>query len=200
VTWAKFDDRFTENPDLLALPRGVRLLYIESIVWSCKLLQDGVIPAHVLTRISDEPNVEQAAQQLVDARFWTRTETGYVIGDFLEHQPSRAEVEKRRADTAARQERSRRHRNGDHSMCTQGTYCPQGAVTRDTTRSSPRDSQRQSQRQSQRPVPTRPDPTPREGREEGTEAAPPAPSGSQERAPSKPRGFTVVMPQHEDSR
>ena len=55
MTWAKLTDTFNDDPVLLGLPRGVRLLHVEAIVWCCKHETDGRIPRHVLTRITDEP-------------------------------------------------------------------------------------------------------------------------------------------------
>lgn len=161
MTWARLDDTFVDDPDLLRLPRGARLLHVEGIVWSCKHLTDGLLERHVLRRLSDEPDLEEAAGLLVDAGLWADDELGFRIVGFLEQQPSRLEVQQRRENTKERQDRSRRHRSGDHSTCLRGRYCPEGAVTRDTTGDETR--------QSPRPVPTRPDPSRPEGKgREGT--------------------------------
>ncbi len=190
MTWAKLSDTFIDDPDLLALPRGVRLLYVESIVWSCKHETDGAVPAHVVHRITDEPEVDKAVDLLLERSFWSRTDTGFEIVGFLDDQISAEQVARRRADERLRQERSRRHKAADHSLCIAGRYCPEGAVTRDNTG----DSRNGSRGESPTPVPSRPVPTSREGTETKTGAAPPAPLGSQGRAPSKGRGFTVSMP------
>lgn len=147
-------------------------------------------PGPLVDRITDESEVDKAVDLLLQRSFWTRTDTGFEIVGFLEDQISADQVAKRRADMRERQERSRRHKIGDHSQCIRGRYCPDGAVTRDSTR----DSRGESRSESPTPVPSRPVPTSREGTETKTGAAPPAPWGSQGRAPSKGQGFTVSMP------
>ena len=67
MTWTKISDTFNDDPVLLRLTRGVRLLYIEGLIWSCKHETDGCIPGHVLVRITDEPEPHEAAGHLVAA-------------------------------------------------------------------------------------------------------------------------------------
>jgi hypothetical protein len=183
MTWAKISDTFIDDPVLLGLPRGVRHLYVEGTVWCCRHETDGVIPGHVLTRITDEPDPDQAAARLVAAGLWTATDNGYEVVDFLVNQRSAEEVETSRANSRARQERHRRHQNRDHSQC-DPRYCHasngvSNAVTNGVSNGSP----------------TRPDPSrakARDGRGGGTAdsagALPPTPSPSQK----KPAPFTVV--------
>lgn len=122
MTWAKVSDTFIDDPVLLALPRGVRLLYVEGTVWSCKQETDGQVPAHVVGRITDEPDPLAAVEQLVDAGLWDRTDDGFVIVGFELQQRSSEELEAARKLNAVRQERHRRHRSGDHSKCNP-QYC-----------------------------------------------------------------------------
>ena len=147
MTWAKLSDTFNDDPVLLVLPRGVRHVYVEAIVWCCKHETDGRIPRHVLGRITDEPEPYDAAGQLVAAGLWIATDDGYEITDFLVNQRSAEEVEVSRANSRARQERHRRHQNRDHSLC-DPRYCHasnsvSNAVTNGVSNGSP----------------TRPDPT-----------------------------------------
>jgi hypothetical protein len=170
MTWARLDDNFADDPTLLRLPRSVRLLYVEGIVWCCKHLTDGLLEQHVLRRVSDEPDLEAAAALLIQAGLWEAVESGYRIVDFLAMQPSKDSVEERRAEAKERQDRSRRHRQGDHSKCLRGKYCPEGGVTRDKTR----DTTRESQRESQQPDPTRPDPSRPKGKDGEEDTSPAA--------------------------
>ena len=187
MTWAKITDTFNDDPVLLRLTRGIRLVYIEAIIWSCKHETDGRIPGHVLGRITDEPQPEQAAAQLVAAGLWTISADGFEITGFLTDQRSAEEIDKGRARGRERQERLRRHRIGDHEPC-DPRYCTtarsgvSNAVTNGVTNGAP----------------TRPDPTrakARDGRGGGTadsaDALPPTPSPSTK----KPPPFTVTMGQ-----
>jgi hypothetical protein len=184
LTWAKITDNFGDDPVLLGLARGVRLLHVEAIVWCCKHETDGRIPRHVLGRITDEPEPYDAADHLVAAGLWRATTDGYEITGFLIDQRSAGEVEVSRANSRARQERHRRHQNRDHSLC-DPRYChasngASNAVTNGVSNGSPT-----------RPDPTRPELKRGTVGEGGTAdragARPPAPHPSQ-----KPRSFTVT--------
>ena len=191
MTWAKVDDRFNDDPRMLALSRGVRLLYVEGLVWSCRHATDGRLPRYVLGKVTDEPDAIDAAKQLVDAGIWEDTEDGWEIVGFLDEldQTPAAEIAKNKEFNRGRQSRRRRHLAGDHSGCNpkfcdvvraehkagdhhqcQVEFCD---VTRDVTRDTTRDQR----------LPNRPHPTRREdgGRNGGTRA----PKGSRGAPPEK---------------
>jgi hypothetical protein len=196
MTWAKLDDRFHQDPRLQRLSRDTRLLYVEGLAYCAQQLTDGFIADYMLRKITDSQDADHAAQELVDGGVWELADQdrdkGWSVVGYLESQSSREDVEKARKLSAETTARSRRHKAGDHSLCTKGRYCPEGAVTRHMTRQS----SSQSDGQSCPLDPTLSDPTPREGKERRSEAAPPAPLRSQERTSSKPgRGFTVTMPE-----
>lgn len=107
MTWAKLDDGITDRPELLALPRDVRLVHIEGSVWSCRHETDGQIARHVLRKVTDQPNPEVAAQALVDAGLWAETDTGWEVTGFLDDQRSAADIEATRELARVRQRRQR---------------------------------------------------------------------------------------------
>jgi hypothetical protein len=117
MTWTKLTDRFTDDPELLDLPRGARLLYVEALVWSNRAGTDGHIPRRMLLRFTDEPEPETAAGLLVAAGKWTGLEDGWEIVDFLVDQLSAAEVERQRVLNLERTRRWRAHIAGDHISC-----------------------------------------------------------------------------------
>ena len=188
MTWAKITDTFGDDPVLLGLARGVRLLHVEAIVWCCKHETDGMIPGHVLARITDEPEPHEAAGHLVAAGLWHAKSDGYEVADFLVNQRSAGEVELSRANSRARQERHRRHQNRDHSLCDpryrQASNSVSNAVTNGVSNGSPT-----------RPDPTRPELKRGRVGEGGTAdsagALPPTPHPSQR----KPRRMTFTMPE-----
>jgi hypothetical protein len=186
VTWAKLDDRFHQDPQLLRLPRGVRLLYVEGLAYCAQQLTDGFIADYMLRKITDEPDPEAAAAVLVEGELWESTQqgrdSGWNVREYLTTQSSREDVERSRAMSAETTARSRRHKAGDHSTCTKGRYCPEGQVTRQHGSHSPS--------QSGLLDPTLSDPTPREGQEGRDGAAAPAPWGSQ--APARRRERRTV--------
>ena len=102
---AIIDVTILEDPALLVLPRGMRLLHIEGYVWSRAQRTDGAIPRYLLPRIAfGEPDPEAAAAALVDAGLWTATETGWTIVGYLTTQWSRETVQRKRADNRKRYE------------------------------------------------------------------------------------------------
>ena len=157
MTWARLDDGITDRPDLLALSRPVRLLHIEGIVWACRHETDGAIPRHVLRKVTDEPDPEQAAGELVGAGLWEATDEGWAIVGFLDDQVSAEDLAKQRAVAAERQRRSRQHKAGDHSSC-DPRYCRRAAADRDREGVTDGVSHGVTDGVSHDP-PTRPDPT-----------------------------------------
>ena len=123
MTWVKESDTSGDDPALLSCSRGARLLYRELTVWSVRHSTDGKIPAHVLPRITDEPDPAAAIGELVVA-FGPKplvevTDSGWLLSRFAEEQLSASEVETKKQNTRTRQERFRRHHADDHSMCDQ---------------------------------------------------------------------------------
>lgn len=149
MTWAKLDDGITDMPAMLALPRGVRLMHLEGIVWACRHETDGQIPRHVLGKPTDEPDAIEAAGTLVDAGLWLTLGDGWEVAGFLDHQRSADDISRSRELTNERQRRRRQHLTGDHSLC-EPRYCHAASrvtdgVTNGVSHGSP-----------SRPVPTRP--------------------------------------------
>ncbi len=93
-----------EHPDLLDLPRTVRLVFIEALVWSRAHLTNGAISRTALRRLTDEEDPERAARQLVKVKRWRTTPNGWQIIGFGDElgQDSAEKVRQRRADNAER--------------------------------------------------------------------------------------------------
>lgn len=188
MTWAKIDDRAIDGPTLLALPRGVRHMHIEGIVWCCRHETDGHIPRHAIGKVTDEPDMVDAAAQLVAAGLWAATVSGWEIVDFLAVQRSKEDIEKVKVLADARQRRHRQHQAGDHSLCDL-RYC----------RAASRVAERIDNGVDNGPL-TRPDParpTGRKGEGKGAAGAA-APLGSRRTTapgvPSRPRTRLVIEP------
>jgi hypothetical protein len=144
MTWVGMPVDIVERLERLGLTRDDRLLYVEGFLYAGQYLTDGTVTAR-LPRLSDHPDADAAAARLVDAQVWEHTDDGaYVIVDYFTANLTREEVTRRKEDARLRQERSRRHKAGDHSICIRGRYCPDGqseTVTRDVTRENTRESQ-----------------------------------------------------------
>jgi hypothetical protein len=175
MVWAKISDTFYDDPVLVTLPRDDRLFLVEATTWCCKHETDGTFPKASVSRFTDAPDVAGTLARLVAIGRLRESEAAFELVDFLVEQRSKERIDADRAQAAFRQERSRRHKEGDHSTCTRSTFCPAGDLE-----PSRRDGHRSSQGESQRPVPTRPDPTSREGKGKAKGgASAPAPLRSQ---------------------
>jgi hypothetical protein len=120
MTWTRLSDDFTDRPQLLQVSRSARLLHIEAMVWSNRLLTDGRIPSAALRRMTDAEDLAELVEELASAGIWEATDDGQWELDWKD-QESAAEVKGRRdyrQETQKRyRERHSKHERGDHSMC-----------------------------------------------------------------------------------
>jgi len=116
VTWTKLGDEF---PDAAwHLSDAAWRTHAEALLWSNRLLLDLVVPKRHLRRFALSDLADQAAAELVATGWWADDGDCWEIGlRFPEWQRDRVQVEHRRAYLAEAQRRSRRHREGDHSLC-----------------------------------------------------------------------------------
>jgi hypothetical protein len=107
MPFVRLDDTWLENPKIAQAGSLAAHLYCAGITYANRHLTDGFIPDGILYRLADWTGVvvngdpvtnQDLAGRLVDEGLWARVEHGYEIHDYLEFQPSRAEIEKRRAD------------------------------------------------------------------------------------------------------
>ncbi|MFY9219870.1 MAG: hypothetical protein WAO40_04935, partial [Candidatus Nanopelagicales bacterium] len=143
MTWVGLPIDILERLERLGVSRDDRLLYVEGFVYAGQYMTDGVVTSR-LPRLSDHPDPAAAAAHLVEIEVWEHHDDSYFISDYLSANLTSEEITRRKADLRIRQERSRRHKAGDHSKCIRGRYCPDGVidhVTRDRTRDNTRESQ-----------------------------------------------------------
>jgi hypothetical protein len=99
MTWSKLSD--TSNEDLWDLTAGAFRCHIGAIVYCNRNLTDGFIGASRLAAVM--PGFDQAyVEELTHAGLWAVVDGGYQIVGFLEDQPSKADIEKRRAANCAK--------------------------------------------------------------------------------------------------
>ncbi|GAB3092311.1 hypothetical protein [Isoptericola nanjingensis] len=180
MTWTRLSDTFNDRPDLLGVGRSARLLHVEALVWSNRLLTDGAVPSGALPRLTDSPDPKVDVAELVAAGVWEVTEAGYQL-DWSD-QETAAEVESRREQNRARDERRRLHNKGDHSKCDPNRCW---VLTRE-----PRDESRVAHAL---PIPSRPVPTRPQGRDgdgdedDGADVPSAGAPGSSRRRPKEPK-------------
>ena len=101
--WVRLDVDYFRNPKVRQLPARSVLVHLAGICYSADQLTDGIITDEVLPVVlTDARARHRDVAPLLDARLWYRVDDTHVIHDFLAMQPSRATVEERRRQKAAR--------------------------------------------------------------------------------------------------
>ncbi len=102
MTWAKFCDTILDHPKCIEAGEDATSLFIRSVVWCCKHLTDGRIPRAALRTITARDDAEGLAARLVAVGLWEDRDGAWWVHDFLDYNPSRAEVDGKRADLSAK--------------------------------------------------------------------------------------------------
>jgi len=144
MTWVKLDDGFAEHAKVLKAGPLAAWLHVSALCYANRHLTDGLIPQAALSQLMSmnglsnkgrPVRVAGLAARLVRAGLWERDGGDYRIHDYLDYQPSRREVETRRAQL--------------HQVrCTVGAQGGQQTRSKRTASVQPR------------PVPSRPVPNP----------------------------------------
>jgi hypothetical protein len=157
VSWTKFGDEYpAEASDLTDAEWRT---HGEALMWSNFHLLDLHIPKKHVKRFAEtDEDIDVVTAGLV-AKKWWRDDGGkwYVGLVHPEWQRDSAEVLADRSKAAARSKRHRRHKAGDHSLCTPDT-CKDAASRRDVPRDAQANGHRDVRLASRDPDPTRPDP------------------------------------------
>lgn len=138
MVWARIDDEILDNAKIAKAGVFGFAMQVAGIAWCCRNLSDGHIPYARVTALLTLTSVEFdranplalpggpksmagdtgldpyiVADHLVDVGLWSRTEHGYEIHDFLEYNPSRADVIAERERARKRVEKHRKSRGGN---------------------------------------------------------------------------------------
>lgn len=107
MPWVRVDDQFTEHPKAVGRSPIALTIWLSAMCYAGRNLTDGAIDAAMIPRLANAlPKACQSgAEELVKAGLWERTETGYMIHDYLDYNPSREEVLAKRAKDSARKGR-----------------------------------------------------------------------------------------------
>lgn len=111
MSWTKLDDRFWGNPKILAAGNEATGVYCRALSYCSEHLTEGHIPDDALRLIAGR---RKPIDALLEAKLIVQNGTGYVIPDYLEFNPSRAEIEairKKRASAGRRGGRSKGEAN-----------------------------------------------------------------------------------------
>src|SRR3990167_7356804 len=111
MPWVRLDDQFHNHPKLAMLGQ-LQLpcvgLHVMAMCWSSQYITDGFLPeaqpaklAGDLIHLLPQGRVDPLIGALLDVGLWEEVDGGYRIHDYLNYQPSKAQVEADRAQKAA---------------------------------------------------------------------------------------------------
>lgn len=137
MSWTKLDDRWTDSTDFEDLPHATRWHYLAMIQFCSRTEKfDGVMRYTDARRCSDVDDPNVALDALASAGLLRLDEDRVHVLRIEDHVPPPS-VRKNAEQTKVRMQRMRKHKNGDHSMCSP-EKCPHapGAVTGPVTRNT----------------------------------------------------------------
>jgi hypothetical protein len=113
VTFSRFDDSLDGHPKLRKAGLAAVGLWTQAIVYSARHLTDGYIENTWLEeKVPQRRQREELVTRLVEARmFDANGGAGYVVHDYLDFNPSREEVMRRRELAAERKRKERMSRD-----------------------------------------------------------------------------------------
>lgn len=112
--WVKVDDQFSRHPKVLRAGPLAAWLHVCALTYCSQYMTDGFVPTAAVNGLTDFsmikmppfrnrmgqtsncPDAMDLAPSLVDAGMWMEVEGGYQIHDYLDYNPSREEVQKKR--------------------------------------------------------------------------------------------------------
>lgn len=87
MSWVKLDDRFFDNPKVAALSDAAQLAYLKAVTYCARELTDGFVPL----KKAKEYGSPRVIKELVPG-LWELAEGGFRVHDYLQYNPTRAQV------------------------------------------------------------------------------------------------------------
>lgn len=140
MAWARFDDRFHGNPKVMGVwhtcPEAIGL-FVMSVTYCAQHETDGLVHDWFLQTLQPTKSKRQRlTSALLNAGLFTEHEAGYLINDYLEFNPSKADLEARREAERTRRERAKsRKRDATHESRAQ--HADAGVIYPDPSRPVP---------------------------------------------------------------
>jgi len=169
MAWAKFDDMFPWSRKVRRISDAAFRLHVSGIVSCARDLTDGIITQDDMDELPPMRGLDKRLAELVDGGLWhvkghrcgkcAQPPTGaWVIHDYLDYNPTKADVDAEKAAARDRQRKRRLARAGvatDQDV-TRDSRVTNGGVTPSVTRESHGVSQPPSLPDPSIPDPTRP--------------------------------------------
>lgn len=121
MAWARLDDGFHAHPKVRATSRSALGLLALALSYSADYLTDGHIGSSFVSDHIRGRAAKREATELCERGFWEVTDEGYRIIDYLDYNPSRAQVEDRRKAERDKKARARSSRRDSPGLSPSGT-------------------------------------------------------------------------------
>lgn len=164
MTWVRLDDSFFMNAKTASASSPAKLLYLAGLCYCAAQLTDGFICDAVLPALCAQVQAKRPnAPELVSLGLWKQVEGGYQVPDYLDYNPARDQVLKRRDKDRERVNRFRSRPDGNggsngvgngvtHALQTCSPYAPSnGAHVTSRNETSSSSSESDLQRPASRP-------------------------------------------------
>ena len=107
MTWVKIDPRMSEHPKIVGLSDRAFRLHINALCYANRNDTDGAISRAALRQLG---GAARHARELVAAKVWDVTATGWAIHDYLHFNFSKAQIEQQRQEARARMDEVRKNK------------------------------------------------------------------------------------------
>jgi hypothetical protein len=114
MPWVRLDDHYFTHRKTAGLSKDAKLLDLAGMTFSAGELRDGVLTdkdIRIIAAQVDIENLKDCLHELELADRWRRTPDGWEIHDYLDYNPSRAQILRDREAGAQRAAASRTRRN-----------------------------------------------------------------------------------------
>jgi hypothetical protein len=113
MSWVRLDDSIADHPKIAPLSSDAFRRYINGLCYCNRQLTDGVIPRAVAGGlVPGSRAVSRQIRELITAGLWEETATGYVVHDYADYQPSKADALALRAKRAEAGRRGGQSKSG----------------------------------------------------------------------------------------
>lgn len=111
MPWVRLDDSFADHPKIERVGPVAAWLHVAALCYCARHLTDGRLPKGKAHRLADVASPEIHVDALLRVGLWHEDGDDYVIHDYLDYQPARADVEADRAAARDRMAKKRQKRS-----------------------------------------------------------------------------------------
>lgn len=95
MSWVKLDDGFPDHPKIAPISDRAFRIHVRALCYCGRHLTDGFVPKAIVDDITR--GKQAVVNELLAAGLWhANGGSGYAINDFLDYNPSKADVESER--------------------------------------------------------------------------------------------------------